>query len=335
MNKLLFIGNFLSKSRGSKSVSEFVVSELRTEGLLINTASHFENRLLRFLHIFSAVAFSRYTLLHIDVFSGKSFLFARLAAMVGKLKCKKIILTLHGGALHQFYNGREKSFESLFRGVVVRSPSMFLKDYFHRKGFNIIHVPNPVMLDKFPMKREVANPYSLLWVRAFTRIYNPEIPVTTLHLLVQEFPKASLTLIGPDRGMLSEIKVLINRLGLQDRVNILGSVKNNELPFYYHSHAVYLNTTSYESFGIAVVEAASCGIPVVSYNVGEIPFIWRDGEDILLSEPEEGSEGIVKQVKRLWQDPELVNWITRNASTKSKEFSWIELKRHWMDLIDG
>ena len=145
-------------------------------------------------------------------------------------------------------------------------------------------MPNSIDLEKFPFKRDTVKKHSLLWVRAFTNIYNPEIPVRILHELRKLFPDVYLTMVGPDKGTLREVEALINRLDLEDHINITGPIPNEELRKYYQSHSVYLNTTSFESFGVAVLEAASCGMPIVSNSVGEIPLIWEDGKNILLVE---------------------------------------------------
>jgi SAM-dependent methyltransferase len=86
-------------------------------------------------------------------------------------------------------------------------------------------------------------------------------------LLKKNFPQISLTMIGPDKGILNEILLMIKELGLESNIKIIGPISNQELFKYYQSHSVYLNTTSYESFGVALVEAAACGIPIVSTNV--------------------------------------------------------------------
>lgn len=332
MVKVLFVGNFLSRTHGSLPVSEGIAKRLNSEGIVTRMVSSFQNRLLRFAEIVVSVAFGRYTVLHIDVFSGNSFLFARVAAEVGRCRGKKIILTLRGGALHEHYQGREVVFKKLFKNAYVQSPSLFLKDFFEHQQLAVAYNPNPVELKNFPYNRDQVKPKSLLWVRAFSEIYNPDIPVKILHHILQEFPDATLTMIGPDKGLLNQTIKLLEELKIKDKVNLLGPVSNDQLHTYYQSHAVYLNTTSYESFGVAVVEAASCGVPVVSFRVGEIPYLWTDEENILLCDQGD-VEAMARQVKRILQDSALRDRLSTNARQRAEEFSWQRVKSQWIELV--
>ena len=89
-------------------------------------------------------------------------------------------------------------------------------------------------------------------------------------------------MIGPDRGLLKECLLLIDSLNLKNNIDVLGKIPHEELPLYYQTHDIFLNTTSYESFGNALVEAAACGIPIVSTSVGEIPYSWEHEKNIIL-----------------------------------------------------
>jgi len=333
INKVLFIGNFLSHTSGSYSVSEFIADKLcEDEKISVLKAANSPNRLIRLLHIFYFSLFKYYSLLHIDVFSGNSFLFARMASAIGKIRGKKVVLTLHGGALHEYYVGRDKIFKRLFNNAYVQSPSLFLKNFFENKNHHVVYCPNPFLLKNFPYQRSVLNPCSILWVRAFTPIYNPEVVVSVLHNVLKTFPEATLTMIGPDKGTLYKTQELIGELGLTSRVSILGPVNNNDLHKYYQSHSVYLNTTSYESFGVAVVEAASCGVPIVSFSVGEIPYLWTDEENILLCDLCDVDKMAV-QVKRILSDSNLSIRLSTNARKRAEDFSWDKIKNHWIELV--
>lgn len=330
---VLFVGNFLSKSRGSYSVSEFIADRLNQDyKIRVFKASQAENRFIRLILILCNTFFRDYTLLHIDVFSGNSFLFARMAATIGKLRRKKVVLTLHGGALHEYFAGREASFRRLFRNTQVQSPSLFLKDFFEKQHFKITYCPNPVQLTSFPFQRSHVKAYSLLWVRAFAKIYNPHIPVLVLKKILQEVPDATLTMIGPDHGMREEVEQLIAKLNLQDQVILAGSVSNANLHSYYQTHAVYLNTTKYESFGMALIEAASCGVPIVSFSVGEIPFLWKHEVNILLCEIG-NIEEMSSAVKRILFNKELSSNVSMNASKRVRDFSWEVIEPHWLQLV--
>jgi glycosyltransferase involved in cell wall biosynthesis len=331
--KILFIGNFLSKTRGSYSVSESIANRLAVgRGITIFMASHAENRFARFIEIFCSTLLKNYSLLHIDVFSGNSFQVARMAASIGKLRRKKVVLTLHGGALHEYFAGREVSFRRLFRNTQVQSPSLFLKNFFEKQHFKVAYCPNPVQLANFPFKRSHVRTHSLLWVRAFSKIYNPHIPVLVLKKIIQEIPDATLTMVGPDHGVRKEVEQLIAKLSLQNHVKLVGSVSNITLHSYYQTHAVYLNTTMYESFGMALVEAASCGVPIVSFSVGEIPFLWQHEENILLCEAG-NIEEMSNEVKRILSNRELGNYISVNASRRVRDFSWEFIEPHWLSLV--
>jgi phosphatidylinositol N-acetylglucosaminyltransferase subunit A len=58
---------------------------------------------------------------------------------------------------------------------------------------------------------------------------------------------------------------------LQDRVTMLGSVKHDQIRGVLIRGDIFLNTSLTEAFCIAIVEAASCGLLVVSTRVGGIP----------------------------------------------------------------
>lgn len=330
---MLFIGNFLSRSNGSQSISELIADRLQQEGIIhALKASHAQNRILRLGHILVSSFFKRYSVMHIDVFSGNSFLFARLASFIGKVRGKKIVLTLHGGALHEYYRNREEVFKRLFKNTIVRTPSNFLRNFFDSQNLSVSYCPNPVKLTDFDYQRSNVKPFGLLWVRAFAKIYNPNMAVLVLQQIVNDFPEATLTMVGPDKGQQKETEELIKRLNLIDRVTITGPVANNKLAIYYQSHAVYLNTTSYESFGVAVVEAASCGVPIVSFKIGEIPYIWSDERNILLCD----SGDIVTmaaQVKRILSDAKLSQHLSVNARKRAEDFSWEKIKCRWTELL--
>jgi len=140
-------------------------------------------------------------------------------------------------------------------------------------------------------------------------------------------------MIGPDKGLMSESMDHIEKLGIQESISILGQVPNEELYKYYQTHAVYLNTTQYESFGVALVEAASCGISIVSTKVGEVPYMWIEDEEIVLVDNED-SIVMSKKVSRLFEDKDFTDKLSRNARKKAESFSWSYIEPQWKNLFE-
>lgn len=317
---ILFVGNYLSKSRGSKGVVETILENVEVKNFEYILCSKCENKFYRFLDFFWTLFFLSYNKIYVDIYSGQAFLFTKMAVFASGLRNKEIIGTLHGGAL--------KEFDEKNKGVVLKtikkmdklqSPSKFLIHYFENKGLNVSYLPNPISLDVFKYNRSKVKKNSILWVRAFDKIYNPSLAIKIIAELKKENSDIKLTMIGPDRGEMKDCINLISVLKLEDNINILGQIPHTDLPFYFQTHEIYINTTSYESFGNALIEAASCGIPIVSTSVGEIPYSWEHEKNIILVNSFDEKIFSTK-IKMLLANNELKIDLSINARKKSEQY---------------
>jgi len=283
IKKILFIGNYLSKTRGSKGVVETIVNQIDNPRLIFKLCSKFENKFIRLIDFIWSLFISKYDEIYVDIYSGKAFLFTKLAVLASKIRGKKIIGTLHGGALQE-YDQKNNSIviKTIKKIDKLQSPSKFLIHYFNQKKMNVNYIPNPISLINFKYDRSNVIDNSILWVRAFDKTYNPSLAIRIINELKKYVPDVKLTMIGPNRGLLKECIQLIDSLDLKNNIEILGKIPHKKLSFYYQTHDIYLNTTSYESFGNALIEAAACGIPIVSTSVGDIPYSWEHEKNIIL-----------------------------------------------------
>lgn len=334
MYRYLFIGNFLSKTRGTINPSEYIIKYFRQEqNITVATASSWESQVLRLFDILFKVIFWRYQTIHIDVFSNKAFIFADLASNVAKMRRKKIILNLHGGQLIEFYTKSPRNVEKVLnRADLILSPSLFLKAHFEGLGYSINYLPNFVDLEKFPFDRSSVKSNSILWVRAFTEIYNPELAIKTVAHIKDHIPNIKLTMIGPDKGRKKYCENLIKELQLGSHVDIIGKIPHDKLAHFYQTHAVYLNTTSYESFGVALLEAASCGIPIISTGVGEIGKLWENSEEAILMDSLDAKE-FANEIIYLLNHPDKTELMAKRAHKKSRQFQWKKVRDLWKELV--
>lgn len=97
-------------------------------------------------------------------------------------------------------------------------------------------------------------------------------------------------LIGGDGVYREKIKEAIERMGLQNKVFLLGLLGDEELRHLYNSADVYVMPNipvegDMEGFGLVALEAASCGLPVVASELEGIRDAVRNGENGLLVQP--------------------------------------------------
>jgi glycosyltransferase involved in cell wall biosynthesis len=105
---------------------------------------------------------------------------------------------------------------------------------------------------------------------------------------------------GPDEGFWREA----DRLGLRDRVSFVDSPDRRALIALYQRAAVFALSSDEEGFGMVVVEAMACGIPVVSTASGGPDAIIRDGVDGFLV-PLGGAAPLADRLERLVVDGDL------------------------------
>jgi glycosyltransferase involved in cell wall biosynthesis len=329
--KILFVGSYLSRKRGSHSIAEKVYEGLKNR-FQISLVSKQNNKLLRLLDIIVKTIFFRGDVAVIDVFSDKAFFLAYISSKILSKKNKKIILVLHGGKLADFHQVNERYVESvLVRGNLILSPSKFLIKHFSKVGFEIRHLPNPVDLKNFK-QISIKKNRSILWVRAFDEIYNPQLAIMILHEVRKQHGDITLSMVGPDLGLLNDCKMLITELGLEDSVKIYGSVSNYNLPKIYNEHLIYLNTTSFESFGVALIESAACGLPIVTTQVGEIPYIWENNFNALISESITSIE-LSKLITILLNNDNVYKKIKDNALILSKKYEKSKILNMWESIL--
>lgn len=101
-------------------------------------------------------------------------------------------------------------------------------------------------------------------------------------LAARDLPDARLRVAGP--GDATAFGLAAVRLGIRDRVELLGHVPHERLPKVYGWADALLHLSTIESFGLPVLEAAACGVPVVATRIeaveetaGDAPF-WLEPE---------------------------------------------------------
>lgn len=91
-------------------------------------------------------------------------------------------------------------------------------------------------------------------------------------------------IIGGDGNKMDELKFVVKKFKLEERVELLGFIANYQVCSVLNRGHIFVNTSLTEAFCIAALEAASAGLLVITTNVGGTPEILPH-DMLLLSEP--------------------------------------------------
>lgn len=89
---------------------------------------------------------------------------------------------------------------------------------------------------------------------------------------------AHLYLVGGPSAAPRVAPAEIERLGIGDRVTIIGRVSDRALAAWYRRAQILVSPSLYEGFGLPAAEAMACGTPVIASDGGALPEVVADGE---------------------------------------------------------
>jgi glycosyltransferase involved in cell wall biosynthesis len=112
---------------------------------------------------------------------------------------------------------------------------------------------------------------------------------------------------------------LAKKLNLSERVTTIPTVPEEDLPAFYNIADVFVLPTSYEGFGLPLLEAMACGCPTIAYNTSSIPEV--TGKASVLT-PAEDIEQLTHAINNVLTDKKLRNKMKKEGIQQAKQFTW-------------
>ncbi len=131
------------------------------------------------------------------------------------------------------------------------------------------------------------------------------------------------------RGWLDEpIFATVRSLGLEDAVRFTGFVDDADLPVVYSGAALFVFPSLHEGFGLPLLEAMACGVPVVTSNISSMPEV--AGDAAVLVDPRD-ADGLAAAIARLLRDGALRDRLREAGIARARQFSWEATARRTLD----
>lgn len=148
------------------------------------------------------------------------------------------------------------------------------------------------------------------------RMQNPPIPPYQGGISDAVFIKAGEPGIAAGRRHLLEE---IDRLGVRDKVRMVGKVSKERLNELYNLADVLIYPSRFEGFGFPPLQAMAAGTPVICSNATSLPEVV--GDAARLHEPDD-VEGMAESIVKVLIDKALVEEMRRKGRERAKLFSW-------------
>ena len=333
---LLYIGNKLAIHGKPPTAIDSLPIKLEAEGYSVITASSKKNKIFRLIDMVLKTIKNRnrVQMVLIDTYSTQNFYYAIIIAAICRYYKLAYIPILHGGNLPNRLVRNKKISRRLFDGSYTNvAPSLYMLEQFKQQGYNnLTYIPNTIEIENYPFQHRQTVTPKLLWVRSFSEIYNPSLALEIVEILKEKGIDVSLCMVGPDKdGSLQACKKMATKLNLP--ITFTGMLLKEEWIALSKGYDIFINTTNFDNMPVSVMEAMALGLPVISTNVGGLPYLIENEVDGILVNPN-NPKAFVKAIEDLCVKPIKVLEITENARTKIEGFDWENVKHNWIKLLD-
>lgn len=158
----------------------------------------------------------------------------------------------------------------------------------------------------------------------FVGLIHPRKNITNLLLAFEEFKKShssdlNLIIIGEKKWWTKDMEEVYSSMQFKDKVIFTGRLSSVEIRNVIASALAMLYVSYFEGFGIPILEAMQCDVPVITSNITSMPEVAKDAA--LLVDPF-SVDSIKEAMLKIVKDESLRNTLIEKGRERRKAFSW-------------
>jgi glycosyltransferase involved in cell wall biosynthesis len=270
----------------------------------------------------------RSDVMHVMANSGWSWhLFAAPAVWVASLRRVPVVVNYRGGEAATFLDRAGKLVAATMRRAsCLVVPSGFLQYIFARHGMDAEVVPNIVDREVFH-PGSPASPPQIIVARNLEPIYDNATALRAFAIVRQKRPDVRLLIAGTGPEA-DRLRALAGDVGVQEAVEFTGRLDRQDMARRLRESAVALNPSRVDNMPNSVLEALASGVPVVSTDVGGVPFIVKDGETALLV-PAGDPQRMASAILSVLDDSSLAQRLRSAGLSCVGDYTWPVIGPRW------
>ena len=141
-------------------------------------------------------------------------------------------------------------------------------------------------------------------------------------LVIEDYNKNIYFQIVGEGSLRKEMEQKAKDLKIEDKIKFVGFVDHKKVLKYYNNLSIFIAVSKRESFGVSILEAASCGIPSITSNIGGLTEVNIHNETGVVINPDDPKK-LAESIVKLYEQEELRLKLGKNARKRvEKKFNW-------------
>lgn len=334
-NRVIIVGLFSDPGKSPVTQGYELARVLKANGYKVLTVSRYYNKLLRLIDIVWQLIAKKgqYDTAIVQFYSGNSFIWQYVAGHIVKLLGKNLVFTIHGGGVPARIKRFPKRYLSLLKNAdKITCPSPYMADVLNRYMVPGIVIENIIPLSQYRFVPKESFRPTILWMRAFSDIYNPEMAIRAIEIVNQVYPGTKMYMAGPDLGSLPAAMILINELMVDDIIEIVGFADKEKKQQLAEICDIYISTNRIDNSPVTFTEMWALGLPVISTNVGGVPYMIQDGVNGMLVDNDD-YKALAEKIITTIKDSEQSKRIVQQALMDVDKYDEKVVFKKWQSLL--
>lgn len=173
-----------------------------------------------------------------------------------------------------------------------------------------------------------------LYVGRLEKKKNTPSLIEALSIFKENYPEAreKLVLIGNASFGYDEVKYVIEEFNLENEVIMPGWVDEADLPYIFSAASAFIFPTRYEGFGIPVLQAMACGVPVA---LSDIEVLREVAHDAAIYFDRDDTFAMAEAIHTIMSDENLRTELIKKGLNRVKDFSFEKCAQETLSVLEN
>ncbi len=324
--KILVVANYHIGLGGISGVVKNHMAYIRKEGYTVELFNTRRNNIIRlFLIIPLLFKVRKFDIVHLHGSSNLGFYPIALGIIASKFFYnKRTIVTYHGGGAKPFLEKHNSFIKRILnKADYITVMSGYLEKIFKEFNIETVILRNLIDIEILTDTNINFDTPKLVSIRSLEENYNIEDIIQAFVLVKNKYQNAELKIIGGG-SKYNELLGFSKSLNISN-IEFKRKISNEDIQKEILKSNIFVTVPSFDNQPMSILEAFATGIPVISSNVGGIPYMINNEENGFLVDINKPGQ-IAEKVFKIMDNKNLVDKVIENGKKEVSNYQWDSIK---------